>query len=124
MADPISIKSYGGVQLRIESRVSDKTAGEIGHPIQYDYVKANWFIHVDATGNTTKTHLYYWLLLKRIITVKRIEDGRSIDEKIYKFRYVVPKELNNARDRSQDLLFKTLELLMLEMLVILTLQHC
>ena len=48
LADPISIKSYGGVQLRIESRVSDKTAGEIGHPIQYDYVKANWFIHVDA----------------------------------------------------------------------------
>ena len=101
LADPISIKSYGGVQLRIESRVSDKTAGEIGHPIQYDYVKANWFIHVDATGNTIKAHLDTiptTVEESEITTVKRIEDGRSIDEKIYKFRYVVPKELNNARD--------------------------
>ena len=101
LADPISIKSYGGVQLRIESRVSDKTAGEIGHPIQYDYVKANWFIYVDATGNTIKAHLDTipsTVEESEITTVKRIEDGRSIDEKIYKFRYVVPKELNNARD--------------------------
>ena len=101
LADPISIKSYGGVQLRIESRVSDKTAGEIGHPIQFDYVKGNWFIYVDSTGNTIKPHLDTiptTVEESEITTVKRIEDGRSIDEKIYKFRYVVPKELNNARD--------------------------
>ena len=108
LADPISIKSYGGVQLRIESRVSDKTAGEIGHPIQFDYnvVRSdggtgNWFIYVDSTGNTIKPHLDTiptTVEESEITTIKRIEDGRSIDEKIYKFRYVVPKELNNARD--------------------------
>ena len=35
-ATPIFITSYLGSQLRVESRVSDKVAGEIGHPIQYD----------------------------------------------------------------------------------------
>ena len=50
-ATPIFITSYQGEQLRVESRVSDKIAGEIGHPIQYDYVQGNWFVYVES-GST------------------------------------------------------------------------
>ena len=98
--------SYGGVELRVESRVSDKKAGEIGHPIQYDYNKGNWFIHVSGTSlineltslQTTGASSNPVITETEISYFRRIEDGRSIDEKIYKLRYVVPKELNNSRD--------------------------
>ena len=114
LAEPITIRSYGGVELRVESRVSDKKAGEIGHPIQYDYTtkrtgtEGNWFVYVSSSNNTLTSKLTQ---LKQdgatsnpiveeteISYFRRIEDGRSIDEKIYKLRYVVPKELNNSRD--------------------------
>jgi len=92
----------GGTNLHILSRVSDKDSGELGSPIQFDAENNNWFIHVDAnntiysafdTGGTatygTKTDLSY---------VNRISDERSLDEKLYKVRVVVPKELSNAKD--------------------------
>ena len=97
-ATPIFITSYQGDQLRVESRVSDKIAGEIGHPIQYDYVQGNWFVYVES-GSTL--YSYFQTLTvdeSEISFVRRVEDGRSIDEKIYKLRYVIPKELNNSRD--------------------------
>jgi hypothetical protein len=98
---PLSITSYGGSQLRIESRVCDKEAGELGHPIQWDPNQNQWFIHTNAnselyqyinTLTTSETEISY---------VLRKEDDRSLDEKIYKIRYVVPKELVNGRDPSE-----------------------
>jgi microcystin-dependent protein len=91
---------YGGTNLTILSRVSDKESGELGSPIQYDPQNSNWFIHTSSeiynaivAGGTsvfgTATDLAY---------VKRISDGRSLDEKLYKFRVVIPKELPNAKD--------------------------
>ena len=97
---PLSIKSYsqGGDQLRIESRVSDKEAGELGHPIQWDPNNNQWFIY--TTGNSD-----LWQYIQTLTTpeseisyVLRKEDDRSLDEKLYKMRYVVPKELVNGRD--------------------------
>ena len=41
---------YGGDDLRIESRVNDKTPGEAGHPIQYDDVAGNWFVHTNTNS--------------------------------------------------------------------------
>ena len=43
----IFLDIYGGTDLRIESRVNDKTPGDLGHPIQYDDVVGNWFIHTE-----------------------------------------------------------------------------
>ena len=96
-----SITVYGGSQLRILSRVSDKEAGDIGSPVQYDQVNKNWFIHVNSNNQiynafatlgevniTETTDLAY---------IKRIPDTRSLDEKIYKIRVVIPKELKNAK---------------------------
>ena len=91
--DPITV--YGGTNLKIISRVSDKIAGDIGHPVQFDTVNSQWYVTTDAasgiysnlsgTGATEATH------------IKRIADTRSLDEKIYKVRVVVPKELSNAK---------------------------
>ena len=100
IALPITV--YGGTSLRIVSRVSDKTPGDLGSPIQYDTTNRNWFIHTDTNsdiyralasngvvGLTARTDVSY---------VKRISDSRSIDERVYKFRVVVPKESTSSRD--------------------------
>ena len=93
---------YGGTQLKVYSRVSDKIAGDIGSPIQYDSSAGNWFITVNSgnqiynqintlgvAGLSETTDLTY---------VKRIIDERSLDEKVYKIRAVIPKELSGAKD--------------------------
>ena len=94
----LSLKNYGGEQLRIESRVSDKSAGELGHPVQWDPNNNQWFIHTSANSSL-------WQYIQTLTTpeteisyVLRKEDERSLDDKIYKLRYVVPKELVNGRD--------------------------
>jgi len=103
---PLAITSYGGEQLRIESRVCDKEAGELGHPIQWDSNQGQWFVHTNAnsalyqyinTLTTPETEISY---------VLRKEDDRSLDEKIYKLRYVVPKELVNGRAPSEGFIIQ------------------
>jgi hypothetical protein len=97
-----AITVSGGTSLKILSRVSDKDAGELGSPIQFDPLNSNWFIHVNSNSA-----LYAELLsggvakygeTTDVTFVKRISDERSLDEKLYKFRVVVPKELSNAKD--------------------------
>ena len=110
---PIYIPVYLGSQIRVESRVSDKAAGELGHPIQYDSATrsitnvetgavtnetAGWFIHCE---NNSDLFGYITGLSNNdseISYVKRKADDRSLDEKLYRMRYVVPKELDNTRD--------------------------
>ena len=100
---PQVIKTFDkGEQLEILSRVSDKETGEMGHPIQWDPNESQWFIHIAAnstlfahvisltgTAPQDRTDISYLL---------RTEDNRSLDEKVYKVRYVVPKEMVNGRD--------------------------
>jgi hypothetical protein len=97
-----AITIYGGTQLKVQSRVSDKESGDIGSPIQYDADNGNWFIH-SSTGNG----IYTALETSGVAGIgartntsffKRTEDSRSIDEKLYKFRVVIPKEFENAKD--------------------------
>jgi len=98
---PLAITSYGGVQIRIESRVSDKEAGELGHPIQWDPNQGQWFVH---TNGNSELYQYITTLTTPetdISYVLRKEDDRSLDEKIYKLRFVVPKELVNGRAPSE-----------------------
>jgi hypothetical protein len=95
-----AITAYKGTNLRILSRVSDKFAGDVGHPVQYDGTQ--WYITTNANsgifqaintlgvaGLTERTEPSY---------VKRIEDTRSLDEKLYKIRVVIPKELVGAKN--------------------------
>ena len=94
--NPISINNKGGI-LKVVSRVSDKIAGDIGHPIQYDSTQEQWYVTVGtaATDNT------FYLTLVGLGTtalgaatprtfIKRKPDTRSITDTVYRLRYVIP----------------------------------
>jgi hypothetical protein len=99
----VAISIYGGTNLRILSRLSDIDAGELGSPIRWDPNHSNWFVYTNTTNE-----IYPQLVSlgvagfeeprTDVTFIKRIEDSRSLDEKIYKVRIVVPKESVNAKD--------------------------
>ena len=97
LATPVYIKSISDTDstYKIISRVSDKRPGDIGHPMQWD--GSQWYVSVSSTGNTIKSNIAS-IDNENISYVLRRDDDRSLDEKIYKLRYVVPKELDNGRD--------------------------
>ena len=98
-----AITVYGGTNLRILSRVSDKNAGDVGSPVQYDSTNGQWFIHTNANSE-----IYNGLIGEGGVATlsvrtepsyfKRTQDSRSLDEKIYKVRVVIPKESVNAKN--------------------------
>jgi microcystin-dependent protein len=79
--------------LRIVSRVVDCQPGDPGSPFQWDSTNNNWYVKVQtATAfisslNPLETPLFY---------IKRKIDGRSLDDKVYRARIVIPKESANA----------------------------
>jgi len=92
----ITINKYGGT-LRVESRVSDKIAGDIGHPLQYDSNNTQWYVNVSTAG--TENTIYSTLDRIGLTTVgdatsrtyiERQPDTRSLGDKIFKYRYVIP----------------------------------
>ena len=92
--NPIVVNQKGGV-LTIVSRVSDKSPGETGHPVQYDQ---QWYVNV-ATAATENT--IYSAVVGLGTTnlgdatprtfVTRTPTLRSSGDSIYKLRYVIPK---------------------------------
>ena len=90
------INVYGGTNLKILTRVSDKQAGDAGHPVQFDKTASpnQWYINV--SNNNIKNELSGTGASEPTI-IKRIADNRSLDEKIYKVRVVVPSQLDNAK---------------------------
>ena len=108
-----AITVHGGTKLSIESRVSDKSAGEIGSPLQFDPSagpNGNWYIHANSSNDiyTTLDVLGEGGLgdNTQVSFVKRIPDERSIDEKIYKIRVVVPKELDNSKNPEEGFILQ------------------
>ena len=93
---------YGGTNLRVISRVSDKVSGEPGSPIQFDNQNDNWFVHVNTNNQIynafqsggTET----FGTASDLVYVNRIIDDRSLDEKLYKMRVIIPKEVENSRN--------------------------
>ena len=94
----ISINNLGGV-LSIVSRVSDKSSGDIGHPIQFDDTNGQWYINV-STASTENT--IYNTLWERGVNalgestprtfILRKPNDRKVKESLYKLRYVLPKD--------------------------------
>ena len=112
-------------KLKIISRVSDKKPGDLGHPMQFDSTvtvqlegggtsTGNWFIHVDpTTDNNAETYNTVYDNFANldpddedIPYLQRQNDSRSLDDKLYKFRYVIPKELENARDPNDSFIIQ------------------
>ena len=101
----ITLSDYTGSSLQIISRVSDKSAGDIGHPVQWD--GSHWYVYTEnnsdiyneinsnQTGATTK-----------ISYIKRIEDSRSLDEKLYKLRVVIPQEFSNSKNPEEGFIIQ------------------
>ena len=98
----VEIILYGGTSLRVLSRVTDKKSGDVGSPIQYDAGNGNWYIHSshnNAIYNAFNTLGTGTLGVDSQLTyIERIADTRSLDEKLYKLRVVIPKELSNSKD--------------------------
>ena len=88
--EPITV--YGGTNLKIITRVSDKQSGDAGHPVQWD--GSQWYIKV---SNNTITGQLSGTGASEPTIIKRTPDNRSLDEKIYKVRVVVPSQLANAK---------------------------
>ncbi|MHA2403395.1 MAG: tail fiber domain-containing protein, partial [Candidatus Kariarchaeaceae archaeon] len=87
---------YTGNSLHIISRVSDKESGDVGSPVQFDEVQGQWFIHTDTNSNIYQNLAS--LTSDDIFFIKRTEDRRGLDEKLYKFRLVIPKEFEDTKD--------------------------
>ena len=90
------INNSGGI-LRIVSRVSDKEAGDIGHPVQFD--SSGWHVNVGA-GNTLSSAI---IANQSDITpktrtsfIKRTLDRRKESEKNYGLKYVISQDSNLA----------------------------
>jgi hypothetical protein len=103
----VAINVSGGANLKVISRVIDKESGDVGSPLQYDPNNSNWFVHLDPANtiypnivslgtagfdNEPRTEATY---------VSRIPDSRSLDERLYKLRIVIPKEAPNAKAPSE-----------------------
>jgi hypothetical protein len=79
--------------VQVLSRVSDKSPGDIGHPIQWDTYNLQWYINVSETSNTITPLLS---TLSSTVTPRsyfvRDPDNRPLSDRIYRLRYVVPKD--------------------------------
>ena len=105
-----AITVYGGTNLVIYSSVSDKNAGDVGHPIQYDTVYRNWYIHTD-----TNSEIYRALRSQGVVNLtprtavsylKRYDDNRSLDDKLYQFQIVIPKEAVNSKNPTEGFIIQ------------------
>ena len=99
----VTINALGGT-LSCESRVSDKNAGDIGHPVQYDSDNSQWYVGVSTDNDIYPrvvslgtTHLGD-ATSRTYIT--RTPDTRGIEDKLYKVRYVVPSTSGVTSARS------------------------
>ncbi len=110
-SNSLPLKLYGGSNLRILSRVSERDSGEIGSPIQFDSNNNNWFLYVNQNNEIynqidTLGTVGFGEPRTDVTFFKRIADNRSIDEKIYKVRYVIPKESIGAKDPQEGFIFQ------------------
>ena len=99
---PVQINTIAATSdiFNVVSRVSDKKPNESGHPIQYDGSANNWFIHTLTSGATNIGANKASISNLDISYIVRKEDNRGLDDKIYKLRYLVPKEITNGKDPS------------------------
>lgn len=87
----ISLASNENSNLKVVSRVSDKIPGDSGHPIQWDSSNEQWYINTKTSNEiyTLVSGLSVSATSRTFIT--RNPDNRSAVDKIYKVRYVIPK---------------------------------
>ena len=96
-----------GQNLKVVSRVSDKNAGDVGHPVQYDTANSQWYVLV----STASTENGIYNIIQSLSTtylgeatsrtfIKRKKDTRLSSERLYRLRYVIPKDTASANVKS------------------------
>ena len=97
-----SINTKGGV-LTVQSIVNDKIPGEIGHPIQYDTTENQWYILGSAgvsntiySGFNTGDNAAKIAENNSSTYVLRKSETRALNDRIYRLRYVIPKDFSGA----------------------------
>ena len=103
--NPIEDVNTVGGKLQIVSFVSDKLPGDPGHPIQFDSNRSNWYIRVSQSGNTiwnaiSTSNCAVPLNVTSKTFIQRKADTRNLEDRIYKIRYVIPKEFAAAKPPS------------------------
>jgi hypothetical protein len=101
---PITGISNGGGKLSVVSKVADKNPGDPGHPIQWDSVNNQWYILGSQYEQNNTIFAAFKTIGAGVIGgetgttyVKRRVDNRSLLDRIYRARYVIPKEHIDAR---------------------------
>ena len=93
-SNAIQINEKGGT-LSIVSRVSDKNAGDIGHPVQWD-TGGYWYVNVSTADNGVYDEINSLGVAglgeatSRSYVVRK-PDFRSLIDTVYRVRYVIPK---------------------------------
>ena len=94
--EAITINSKGGI-IDVVSRVSDKIAGDIGHPVQWDNTESQWYITVGIAA--TDNDIYSCITSLGATTlgnatprtfIERKPDTRNLVDTVYRARYVLP----------------------------------
>lgn len=100
--EELTINNFGG-RLIVESRVSDKNSGDIGHPIQYDGGQMQWYVNCSMAS--TENTIYDKIETDGVAGlgsatprsyITRTPDDRSSLDRIYRFRYVIPSSSATA----------------------------
>ena len=93
VGNKVTINNLGDT-LVVESRVSDKVAGDVGHPIQYDTTENQWYVNV--SGDIDDNNLYGKIVAgglgyasPRTFILRPIDNRQSTD-RIYQVRFVIP----------------------------------
>jgi len=99
----IPFNSKGGY-LKVVSRVSDKVSGDIGHPIQYG--NGQWYVNVSSASTENRIYSSITSIGSTALGeatprtyIKRKQDTRNTTDRIYRARYVIPKETTTVSAR-------------------------
>ena len=92
----LTINEKGGA-LNVVSRVSDKNAGDLGHPIQFDTTNSQWYVQVSTAA--TENSIFPTIVGLGTTSlgnatsrtfIRRRTDARAGLDKTYRMRYVIP----------------------------------
>jgi hypothetical protein len=88
----VDILTQKTANLKVVSRVSDKSSGDIGHPIQYDSINNQWYLNVSANNDIYNAISSSGILVSPRTFISRSVDNRNLEDTLYKFRYVIPRD--------------------------------
>jgi hypothetical protein len=91
-ASAVTLYNTTSANLKIISRVSDKKSGDIGHPIQWDSTENQWYVTTNEGSEIYNTITSSGISVSPRTYFTRNPDNRNLEDTIYKFRYVIPRD--------------------------------